>query len=49
MIKKPRTYEATEARWKEPGAREPAAEGMRELHRRAKAAQAEQIEKEKEK
>jgi hypothetical protein len=37
-MKKPRTYEATKARWKDPAARIAAAERMRELHRLAKAA-----------
>ena len=38
MKNKPRTYEATKARWKDPASREAAAARMRELHRLAKAA-----------
>ena len=37
-MKRPRTYEATKARWKDPASRKAAAERMRELHRRAKMA-----------
>ena len=48
-MKRPRTYEATKARWRNPAAREAAAARMRELHRAAKAAQAEQTEKGKRK
>jgi hypothetical protein len=44
-MKKPRTYEATKARWKDPEARLAAQERMRELHRLAKAARQQQTEK----
>jgi hypothetical protein len=38
MKNKPRTYEATKARWNDPASREAAAARMRELHRLAKVA-----------
>ena len=42
-MKKPRTYEATKARWADPASREAARQRMKEFHRIVKAVKEQEI------